>query len=283
MSAILERVHAAVADRAAAATGARVTVGDRLVGVSVGDPDDGRLVGLAHRPADEPAVELAGHSASDLAAGATGDVSRFERAVGVATLNALSAPEMAWRSGDPMAALPADVGVIATVGLFGPAFRKFDRVTVRVVERDPPAAASVDAPAGVDVETYAPDACETAFDGADVCFVTGSTLVYGGVQRYLDALSAAGVAPVVLVGATASHLPGAAFDAGVDVVAGARVTAPDRALSGVAAGDCGTDLHDAGVEKVYVARGSSGLELGDPEREAIATNGSDTHTANERG
>ena len=212
MSAILERVRAAVAGRAATATGPRVTVGDRLVGVSVSDPDHGRLVGLAHRPADAANVELAGRSVADLAAGATRGTSRFERAVGVATLNALSEPEIAWRPGDPMAALPDDADVIATVGLFGPAFRKFDDVTVRVVERDPPPASSVDAPAGVDVETYGSEDCEAAFDGADVCFVTGSTLVYGGVERYLDALTAAGVDPVVLVGATASHLPGPAFD-----------------------------------------------------------------------
>lgn len=40
---------------------------------------------------------------------------------------------------------------------------------------------------------------------------------------------------------------------GVDVVAGARVTDRERALAGVRAGECGTGLHDRGVEKVYVA------------------------------
>ena len=58
------------------------------------------------------------------------------------------------------------------------------------------------------------------------------------------------------VGATASHWPGPAFAAGVDVVAGARVDDPDRVRERVAAGDCGTDLHDTGVAKVYVARGA---------------------------
>jgi uncharacterized protein (DUF4213/DUF364 family) len=120
-----------------------------------------------------------------------------------------------------------------------------------VVERDPPE--SVDAPAGVSVRTYPQEAAREAFDGADVCFVTGSTLIYGGIDRYLSALSAASVSPVVLVGATASHVPDPAFAAGVDVVAGALVTDVDRVRERVAAGACGTDLHDAGVEKVYVA------------------------------
>jgi hypothetical protein len=69
----------------------------------------------------------------------------------------------------------------------------------------------------------------------------------------------------VTVGATASHWPGPAFATGVDVVAGARVDDPDRVRERVAAGDCGTDLHDTGVAKVlhdtgvakvYVARGA---------------------------
>lgn len=38
----------------------------------------------------------------------------------------------------------------------------------------------------------------------------------------------------------------------MDVVAGASVTDRERALDCVRAGGCGTDLHDACVEKVYV-------------------------------
>ncbi|MGA9401917.1 Rossmann-like domain-containing protein, partial [Haladaptatus sp.] len=105
--------------------------------------------------------------------------------------------------------------------------------------------------------------CETAFSGADVCFITGSTLVYGGLDRYLSALKSADVPLVVLVGATASFVPGPAFDAGIDLVAGARVRNPTSVRASVRAGDCGTDLHDSGLEKVYVARSSElpGLSL----------------------
>jgi hypothetical protein len=151
-----------------------------------------------------------------------------------------------------MAALSPEVSVVATVGLFRPAFRKFADVDVRVVERDPPAADGIDTPPGVTTTTFAPDACATAFEGADVCFVTGSTLVYGGIDRYLDASTAAGVPLVVLVGSTASFLPDPAFRAGVDVLAGASVTDPARVRARVAAGDCDTDLHADGLQKGYV-------------------------------
>lgn len=259
---LLGTVHDRLRDRAADATDPRVTVGENALLVAVSHPAHGRLAGLAHRP--EGGVDVDGATVEELARLARGGVGGFppvgedvadartDRAVGVATLNALSVPDVDWRVGDPMAALSADVDVVATVGLFRPAFRKFEDVTVRVVERDPPE--SVAAPPGVTVETYPPAECPAAFVDADVCFLTGSTLVYGGIDRYLSGLAAANVDPVVLVGATASHLPGPAFDAGVDVVAGARVTDIDRVRERVAAGDCGTDLHDHGVEKVYVTR-----------------------------
>ena len=259
LGAVLDRLR----DRAAAATDPEVTVGERVLLVEVDHPEDGRLAGLAHRPRGDAGLSD-WSSVEQLVELATDSGSRLERAVGIATLNALSVPEIDWRTGDPMATLGTDVDVVATVGLFRPAFRKFDDVEVRVVERDPPE--SVDAPAGVSVRTYPQEAAREAFDGADVCFVTGSTLIYGGIDRYLSALAAAGVSPVVLVGATASHVPEPAFAAGVDVVAGALVTDVDRVRERVVDGDCGTDLHEAGVEKVYVADATDGDGHGDDDR-----------------
>jgi uncharacterized protein (DUF4213/DUF364 family) len=281
---LLEAVRERLADRTERASDPRITVGDRVLLVEATDPEHGRLAGLAHRPRDGEAGSVReAQPVADLAARAVDGGSRLDRAVGIATLNALSAPEVGWQRGDPMAALSTAVDVVATVGLFRPAFRKFDDVTVRVVERVLPS--SFDAPPGVSVETYSPDECERAFDGADVCFVTGSTLVYGGIDRYLSALAAADVSPVVLVGATASQVPDPAFVAGVDVVAGALVTDIERVRERVAAGDCGTDLHDAGVAKVYVARADGAgegvlarLELAATDRPAEPTSGRNTHT-----
>lgn len=181
------------------------------------------------------------------------------RAVGMAALNALSAPHVDWQVGDPMAAL-GDVGVIGTVGLFRPAFRKFGAVEVRVVEREPIPGDELDAPPGVSVSVFDPTEYETALEGVEVLFVTGSSLIYGGAGRYL---AAADVPTVVLIGATASFLPQPAFDAGVTLLAGARVTDPDRVADDIRAGACGTDLHDSGLQKVYVAADGDlpGLDL----------------------
>lgn len=249
---LLRRVRRRLRERARTATNPRVTVGPRVVLVELTDPDRGRLAGVAHRPRGTPLTAWPERPA-ELASLAVESSERLPRAVGIAALNALSAPDVAWRPGDPMASLSPDVETVATVGLFRPAFRKFADVDVRVVERDPPDADDVDAPPGVAVTTFAPAACERAFEGADVCFVTGSALVYGGVDRYLDALRAADVPLVVLVGSTASFLPEPAFDAGVDVLAGASVTDPDRVRARTLAGDCDTDLHDAGLRKGFVA------------------------------
>lgn len=259
----------------------RVTVGTAAVLVELAgdsadfDPQYGsRLAGLAHRPpgdVPEPeswaettpeafvaaVVEAAAESERADREGADGgcrarppESGRVTRAVGIATLNALSSPHVSWRTGDPMALLDDRVGTVVTVGLFRPAFRKFGDVAVRVIERDP--VEDVPAPDSVDVRVFTPSQTGAAMDGADVVFVTGSTLVYGGIEGYLDA--APDAATVVCIGATASLLPEPLFDAGVDVVAGADVTDPEEARVAVADGACGTDLHDRGVRKVYAAR-----------------------------
>ncbi|MFB6268929.1 MAG: Rossmann-like domain-containing protein [Halobacterium sp.] len=249
-------------DGDAPASTAAASAGDAPASTS--DPSAGdaaRMAGLAHRPAgavperapwDElPPRALAAavcHGAASREDGLAGG--RLTRAVGVATLNALSAPHVAWRTGDPMALLDPGVDVVVTVGLFRPAFRKFGDVEVRVVERD--AVGDVATPESVTLHTFERDETLAAMTDADVVFVTGSALVYGGIARYLDAAPES--ATVVCIGATASMLPDAFFDAGVDVLAGAVVDDPEAARRAVADGACGTDLHDSGVRKVYAAR-----------------------------
>jgi uncharacterized protein (DUF4213/DUF364 family) len=118
----------------------------------------------------------------------------------------------------------------------------------------------VTAPDGVRVSTFRPAEATAAMADADVVFVTGSAFVYGGLEGYLEAAPAS--TTVVLIGATASMCPGPAFDAGVDVVAGASVTDRDAVREAVRAGACGTDLHDDGVRKVYAVsdRATDGLQ-----------------------
>ncbi|WP_135805347.1 Rossmann-like domain-containing protein [Halorussus marinus] len=234
-----------------------VTVGESAVLVEVTDETGSGAepsAGLAHRPPGE--VPELGETVESLlapvrSAGAGDDPpDSVALAAGVATLNALSAPHVDWRTGDPMALLDESVETVVTVGLFRPAFRKFDDVAVRVVERTP--VGDVSTPEGVSLRTFDPEETSAAMAGAEVVFITGSTLVYGGLERYLAA--APDDAAVVVVGATASGLPGSLFDAGADVIAGAHVAAPDRVRAAVADGDCGTALHDRGVRKVYAAR-----------------------------
>ncbi|WP_416838153.1 Rossmann-like domain-containing protein [Haloferax sp. DFSO52] len=259
------------------ATVESVTIGNRAVMVELsgvtdasqteGSSTGGETVGLAHRPSG-PAPSTDGLDVATLLEWATsapveghetpGD--RVSLSVAVAALNALSAPYIDWIAGDPMALLDSAVETIATVGLFRPAFRKFDNVDVHVIERD--AVGDVAAPDGVRVTTYRQADASKALVDAEVLFVTGSAILYGGVERYLDAAPA--TATVVVVGATASFLPEVLFDAGVDVVAGASVVDVDRAREAIRAGGCGTDLHDAGVQKVYAVRdgsSASGLSL----------------------
>jgi len=281
LAAVLASLQRVRSDDASTIRFDRVTVGDAAVLVELADESaggasgsDARLSGLAHRPLEavpDPAPwtettpgafaaavvdaaaepERANRDGADSpGAGRRLDGSRVTRAVGIATLNALSSPHVSWRTGDPMALLDEGVETIVTVGLFRPAFRKFGDVAVRVIERGP--VADVPATDGVDVRVFTPAETGAAMDGADVVFVTGSTLIYGGIERYLAA--APDAATVVCIGATASLLPDPLFDAGIDVVAGADVTDPEETRVAVADGACGTDLDDRGVRKVYAAR-----------------------------
>jgi uncharacterized protein (DUF4213/DUF364 family) len=249
-----------IAGRAETAALEEITIGPRAMLVELREGDGATAAGLAHRPPGDP-PERADRDVTALLSAATdsgAESIRSDRALGIATANALSASQIDWRRGDPMALLDPDVERITTVGLFGPAFRKFDGVEVRVVERDP--VGEPPDPPGVDVRTFTPDAADAAMASAEVVFVTGSAFVYGGVDRYLDA--APDEATVVVIGATASFLPEPLFDAGVDVVAGASVSDVASVRAGVSDGACGTDLHDNGVEKVYVAASQpAGVQL----------------------
>ena len=243
----------------------RVTVGDAAVLVELTDGES-TTAGLAHRPPGDPPT-TAGWTVESLLAGVSADSTgresevreaRTARAIGIAAMNALSTPLVDWRPGDPMALLADDVRRIVTVGLFGPAFRKFDDVAVNVIERE--AIEDVPDPDGVKVEVFTPDETDVAMAGAEVVFVTGSAFVYGGVEAYLDAVPTS--ATVVVIGATASFFPDPLFEAGVDVVAGATVTDAAGVRAALRRGACGTDLHDAGLTKVYVARAApSGIRF----------------------
>mgnify|MGYP006305923521 FL=1 len=133
------------------------------------------------------------------------------------------------------------------VGLFVPVIGHLSGVTVDVIEREPDAMTLPDLDDDVSVELHPPSAADAVVPEATVVFVTGSTLVYGGLRRYLDATTPAQT--VVIVGASASFDPSLLFRSGVSIVAGATVAEPDAVRRGVAAGRSEADLHDEGLEK----------------------------------
>lgn len=178
------------------------------------------------------------------------DADLATRAMGLATLNALSEGLVEWRPGDPMSAFTDDVDTVAMVGLFGPVLKDYEGLDVRVIERDPEDVSLPEGlPSSVDASLHGPADAERALDGADVVLVTGTTLVYGGLGRYLAAASPD--QPVVLVGATTSFVPDPLFDAGTSVVAGARVTDREYVKELIVGPRCGRKLHGNGLEKVY--------------------------------
>lgn len=229
----------------------RVTHGGKTVFVSYDDPERGVLPGLAHAPADSfpPIQGMLAEAVLDTALDT--DPRPETRALGVATLNALSRGHVDWESGDPMEALTSAVETVGMVGLFRPAFGKFSDVDIRVVERYPDdVTPPSDLPHGVSVNLFGPTAASAAFEDASVIFITGSTLVYGGIGDYLTAAPEA--ATVVIIGSSSSFIPTALFEAGVDLVAGATVTDVGTVERLVGEGATVPELHSNGLQKGIV-------------------------------
>ncbi len=233
----------------------RVATGEELVYVSLGTNGDRALAGVSHAAgSDYP--DVTGKRASTLVEQALDeDASLPDRALGVATLNALSAGRVDWESGDPMEQLGNRGATVGMVGLFSPALHKFRDVDIQVIERfpedfDPP----TDLPPGVTIDIHGPEDAASAFDGADVVFVTGSTLVYGGIGGYLDA--APDTATLVALGATSSFVPERLFEAGFDIVGGVEVTDPAGIAAHAERGTPVADLHGNGLQKGIVTNGS---------------------------
>jgi len=251
-SELIDEVRSALIDRGRSGRIVDVEAGHNLVYVEVESDDGNHEAGVVHQP-DGEIPDLTDRDALAVSADAARpSADPGVRAVGIGALNALSQPFIDWHTGDPMSPDPDAVEVIAMVGLFGPVLRSFDDLEVRVLERDPNSVTLPDSlPPGVDATLHPPGAAPDVVPDADVLYVTGSTLLFGGIERYLDAAGADTV--VVLVGATASFFPEPAFEAGVSVVAGAEVTDRTRVREIIAGPNCQDDLHGNGLRKVYAS------------------------------
>jgi uncharacterized protein len=207
--------------------------------------------------ASEPAGRMVGRDAWELAALATAE-HPLGRAVGVATLNALSSLALGrcgvaggeLRAGvDALAAIgvqPQDR--VAMVGAFVP-FIKQLRGKVQelwVIDKHPEALKSAElALLRAPTEAIATLACAT------VVIITGSALIEGGLDDLLAASARARV--VALAGPTASPWPPTFFRRGVTLLGGIRITDGPRIMTLVSEGGSGYSF-DSAAEKVVIVR-----------------------------
>jgi uncharacterized protein (DUF4213/DUF364 family) len=203
------------------------------------------------------AGRLAGEQAWHLAAYAAAEAP-LKRAVGVATLNALSALA-ASRSGFPGGRLCPDLDAldaaeivgddrVAMVGAFVPFIRRLrgNVADLWIVDKHREALKSDEAGFW-----RPPERAAEALSSASVAIISASALVEGGLEAMLHAASRA--RRVVLAGPTAPLWTEPFFSCGVDVLAGIRVLAPERMLRIVSEGGSGYFFKDAS-EKVSVVR-----------------------------
>lgn len=206
-----------------------------------------------------PAGRLSGQNAWDLVTYATAP-SPLRRAVGIATLNALSAFVLE-RDGvvggrcvaglDALAAAEIRASdTVAMVGAFVPFIKKLKGQVagLRVVDKHKEALKA-------DEATFwrPPEMAAQTLSEASVVIITGSALVEGGLDLLLQA--ACNARSVVLAGPTASSWPPPFFARGVHVLGGMRVTEPVKLMQLVSEGGSGY-FFDAAAEKVCIIRDS---------------------------
>lgn len=188
------------------------------------------------------------------------DLSRappLKKALGIAILNALSdscrkrRPDPGYRTetgNDALETLPLpEDGYVVVVGALVPILR-------RLKAREKPFGILE-----LDLRTLKPDElpfavprekADEAVRRANLLVITGTTLINNTLEPLL-----AGARPgagIVVVGPTASMLPGAFFRRGVTVLGGDTVTDPDRLLDTIAEGGSGYHFFGKSAEKTKV-------------------------------
>jgi uncharacterized protein len=250
----------------------RLTVDDIRIGVfyTAAQLSEGH-VGVAFTPrgltdsvccpksaAEAPlAGSLRGRSAWSLAEHALSRAA-LQRAVGVATLNALSARALA-RQQIPEARLLPGVDAldaaqfrpedrVALVGAFVPFIKKLKHhvADLQVIDKHPEALKPDEQ------HLWCPPEKGTdALKKATLVIMTGSTLVEGGTDDLLQSVGSA--CRVVMAGPTASPWPPTFFARHVDVLGGIRVIDGRRLLEVVSQGGSGYFFGDC-AEKISIVR-----------------------------
>ncbi len=229
------------------------------VGVAFTPRDIGDTVCCPRSAAELPeAGKLSGRDAWDLARQAM-SAFRLRRAVGVATLSALSACLMAERgvpSGYSLISNADALDVmrinaedkIVLVGAFVPFIRKLrdQRVKLKVIDKHR------DALKGEELLFWMPpDSAAEVLPEADAVIITGSALVEGGLEQLLELCT--GAREVVLAGPTASLWPEPFFARGVTAMGGIRVRDGAEFMRLVAEGGSGY-FFSGPAEKIVVVK-----------------------------
>ncbi len=188
--------------------------------------------------------------------------SAIRKAVGIATLNALSAG--LWER-NPAAPYVLEEGVdaldtleigddahVVVVGALAPFLKVLKRrgKPYRVLELDPTTLKPDELP------YYAPAvSAPTEVPYADVLVVTGTSLINDTLEDLLAL--ARPDATVVVVGPTASMLPQAFFRRGVDILGGVLVTHPDPLLDVLSEAGSGFHFFGKSAERIVARRRGS--------------------------
>lgn len=191
----------------------------------------------------------------------------LKRAIGVATLNALShlLEDKAGADGylvvlgrDALDQTPIGEGTrVVLVGAFEPYIRRLNQLKADfcVVEKNPETLREADR------TRYRPSgATADAFAGAEVAILTGAALVNDTMDELLGAIRKP--CRVVVAGPTASLFPLPLFKRGVEVLGGIRIANPSRMIRILAEGGSGHHLRGECAWKMVMtpARGDEADE-----------------------
>lgn len=185
------------------------------------------------------------------------DKSPIKRAIGIAVVNALSAS--CWEQDPPRdysiergsdaldtVEIPDDAEVVV-VGALVPILKRLKErgKPYAVIEMDPRTLKQDELPFWMPVERTV-----DVVANADLLVVTGTSLLFHSLEPILSAVKPG--AQVVVVGPTASMLPGAFFRRGVSVLGGDLVYRPDDLLDILSEGGSGYHFFGKSADRIII-------------------------------
>jgi len=185
------------------------------------------------------------------------DKSPIKRTIGIAVLNALSAscweqapPELysIERGSDALETIeiPDDANVVV-IGALVPILLRLRKrgKPFSIIEMDPRTLKADEMPFWVPVERTA-----EVVPKADLLVITGTSLLFHSLEPILSAAKKG--AEIIVVGPTASMLPGAFFRRGVTVLGGDLVTRPDDLLDILSEGGSGYHFFGKSADRIII-------------------------------